>query len=571
MSRYASFVRTALFALLVTAGFAAPASAQPTSVVGEKDFVFAADGVQPGDTIHAAFSAAITGKFHVYSNNPEDEFSIPTVLTVTVPEGFTVDRLVYPEPIKINAAGSDVPVAVFENEFVIGVVINVDPSVAPGEYEISGKLNFQACDDKICLPPDFFTLKRAIAVVAEGDPITIAHEELFASIDFGAGEASDPAIDPDPQDSMAVDPDSILVDPDPADSPAVDPDDVPIHPVEEGDVLALLDGFEILQTKGAQMSVEEFIAFVDAAESGAEQKGAFEGKGIWTIILITIIGGFLLNLTPCVLPLVPINLAIIGAGAQAGSKARGFMLGGVYGLSMALVYGVLGMVVVLTSAKFGEINSTIWFNVAIAALFVVLALAMLDVITIDFTKFSGSLDATGKAQTGTIALAFFMGCVSALLAGACIAPVVIQVIVFASDMYARTENPAYIFLPMLLGIGMALPWPFAGAGLSFLPKPGGWMTWVKKGMGVLILAMAVYYGYLAWGIYASTRAADDASAKTADEDGWVHSLNEGLEQARAENKPVVIDMWATWCKNCLVMAKTTLKATFLTNQTSTPC
>src|SRR5262249_4913844 len=77
------------------------------------------------------------------------------------------------------------------------------------------------------------------------------------------------------------------------------------------------------------------------------------------ILLIVLIGGVALNLTPCVLPMIPINLAIIGAGTQAGigegfpSRARGFLLGATYGGAMAFVYGVLGLIVVLTAGTFG--------------------------------------------------------------------------------------------------------------------------------------------------------------------------------------------------------------------------
>ena len=67
-----------------------------------------------------------------------------------------------------------------------------------------------------------------------------------------------------------------------------------------------------------------------------------------------------------------------------------------------------------------------------------------------------------------------MGGVAALLAGACVAPVVIQVVLFASDLYAGGTQVA-LALPFPLGLGMALPWPLAGAGMAALPKPGrGW-------------------------------------------------------------------------------------------------
>src|SRR5436305_13394097 len=80
----------------------------------------------------------------------------------------------------------------------------------------------------------------------------------------------------------------------------------------------------------------------------------FEGRGPLMILLLVLIGGLALNLTPCVLPMIPINLAIIGAGAQAGSRTRGFMLGSAYGTAMALVYGAIGLVVILTAGTRSE-------------------------------------------------------------------------------------------------------------------------------------------------------------------------------------------------------------------------
>src|SRR3970282_2060138 len=103
------------------------------------------------------------------------------------------------------------------------------------------------------------------------------------------------------------------------------------------------------------------------------------------IVLIGLRGGLALNLTPCVLPMIPINLAIIGAGAQAGSRRRGALLGATYGAAMAFVYGLLGLIVILTASTFGTINASPWFNAGIAALFVVLALGMFDVFAIDFS------------------------------------------------------------------------------------------------------------------------------------------------------------------------------------------
>src|SRR5205823_325287 len=151
------------------------------------------------------------------------------------------------------------------------------------------------------------------------------------------------------------------------------------------------------------------LKFLSDAEAGVKQRGMFEGRGPLAVLLIVFLGGLALNLTPCVLPMIPINLAIIGAGTKSGSRGRGFLLGGVYGAAMAAVYGILGVIVILTAGSFGTLNASPWFNTGIAALFVVLGLAMFDVFTIDFSRFSSTLHF--GASRGSFYLAFGMGAV----------------------------------------------------------------------------------------------------------------------------------------------------------------
>ncbi|MCD4786467.1 MAG: thioredoxin family protein [Candidatus Eremiobacteraeota bacterium] len=312
--------------------------------------------------------------------------------------------------------------------------------------------------------------------------------------------------------------------------------------------------FKVIGTATGYMDSKKFIAFLDNTETGkGMEKSPLAGKSIWITIVLILLGGLALNLTPCVLPLIPINLMIIGAGAQASSKKQGFLLGGIYGLGISLVYGILGLVVVLTGSKFGSINSSPWFNLAIAIIFILLSLAMFDVFLIDFTKFGSKLG-KGESKKGSFFAALFMGAISALLAGACVAPVVISVLLLSSMLYAN-GNIAGLFLPFLLGIGMAIPWPFAGAGLSFLPKPGKWMDKVKHVFGIIIILFALYYGHTAYILF---RPVPPTSQVTTEE-GWVNSLSEGLKTAEKENKLVFIDFWASWCKNCTAMDKGTFK------------
>ena len=482
-----------------------------------------------GGTARAALQVRLPPQLHVQSNAPRDPSLIPTELTFSPPAGVRATEIVFPKATDFEQVGLPQPLAVFEHEFAIGVQFDVAEGTTPATIDVPGRLRYQACDDKVCFPPQTADVRWALTVVGPGTATTRIRPDVFDRIAFGTGSAPS---------ATATAP-------------------IRTAPTGSDDGIEQLKDFTLISSTGYS-DVDEFLTFLKNAEAGVKDEGLFAGRGPLAILLLVFLGGLALNLTPCVLPMIPINLAIIGAGAKAGSRARGFLLGGVYGAAMALVYGVLGVIVITTASTFGTINASPWFNVSIAVVFAVLALAMFDIVTIDFSRFAGSVgSSSGK---GTVALAFGMGAIAALLAGACVAPVVIQVILFSSDLYAQGTLLA-LGLPFLLGVGMAVPWPLAGAGLTALPKPGPWMVRVKQAFGVFILATASYYGYLAYGLFADRWVDPQEVAASVEEKlqaGWHASLAEGLNTAMLEQKPVLVDMWATWCKNCVVMDRTTL-------------
>src|SRR6478672_312423 len=521
----------ALLVLIVAA--ATGAHAQMRRPRAEVTPVIEKAGVHAGEATRVALKVSLPEGLHTQSNKPRDENLIPTELSVTAPPGVTVKEIVWPPATDLKQNGA--LLAVFEQTFAIGVELAIDSSVRPGDLIVPAGLRYQACDANLCYAPASAVVQWTIPVLAAGKTNAAAADPVFATIKFGTGEK--PAASSAPVAVGAAKP-------------------VPATP--SGNDAARLDAFSVLGTTGGYQGTGDFLKFIHDAETGVKQRGLFEGRGPLMILLIVLVGGLALNLTPCVLPMIPINLAIIGAGAQAQSRGRGFLLGTAYGGAMAVVYGALGLVVILTAGTFGTINSSPWFNLAIAILFVVLGLAMFDVLLIDFSKYSSNIG-TGAGR-GTFALAFTMGAVAALLAGACVAPVVIQVVLFSSNLYA-TGTKIALALPFCLGLGMAIPWPVAGAGLAALPKPGMWMVRVKQAFGVFILATAAYYGYEAYSIFANRWVDPTAVASSVQEQlkaGWHASLADGLDAAARENKPVLIDLWATWCKNCLTMDKTTL-------------
>ena len=491
------------------------------------------------NAVKAAVVAKLKDGWHINSHRPLDSFSVPTELTIAPPAGFVVENIAYPAHEIIKLSFSPESVAVYSGKFIFGVVIKPDSNTAPGNYELKGTLSYQACNDSQCMEPTDISFSIFVTVLPKEQPQQSIHQDVFEKVQFSSAESPTHSTT-SPEETQSL-------------SPAV----------QAGNWQELADQFTLIGSGTGYMEPKTFSTFLENVAKGtvSVEKSMFANRSVLGILVLILLGGLALNLTPCVFPLIPINLAIIGAGTKSGSRKRGFLLGGSYGAGIALAYGVLGLIVILTTGSFGQINASPWFNAIIAVIFVLLGLAMLDLFLIDFTRFQSSITIRRK-EGGSYLVAFAMGVVSALLAGACVAPVVIAVVLFSRDLYS---TGAYwgLLLPFLLGIGMALPWPFAGAGLAFLPKPGKWMVRVKQGFAVLILGFAVYYGYLSVTLFQETYGVNRTevlnSSQQMDKDGWIPSLEQGLDTALKERKTVVIDFWATWCKSCLAMNKTTFQ------------
>lgn len=289
------------------------------------------------------------------------------------------------------------------------------------------------------------------------------------------------------------------------------------------------------------MPAGKFLAFLGGEDAGSDSP--FADRSLVAVLLIALLGGLALNLTPCVLPLVPINAAII-AKRGGGKGGRGFAAGIAYGAGMALAYGALGVAAAFGGMAFGSIQSSGWFQVGAAVLFLLLALAMFDVFNLDFSRFRGKFGSAGKGAG--IASLVAMGALAAVLAGACTAPVLAAALVYTSEAVA-SGNRLAIAVPFALGVGMASPWPLLGAGISALPKPGAWMTWVKRAMGLFLVALAVYYCKTAWGSFAGNEPGSSVAPDVAE------------KMFSESTKPVFVKVGAPWCKNCTAMDKSVLR------------
>ena len=280
------------------------------------------------------------------------------------------------------------------------------------------------------------------------------------------------------------------------------------------------------------MDASDFTAFLTGKPSVADTLGE---ASVAMVFLLVLLGGLLMNLTPCVLPLVPVSLALVGRGAPRGIA---------YGLGMTLAYGALGAATAFGGLAFGAIQSSPWFNVAVAVVFVLLGLATSEVFFIDFSRFRPrpKVGAPAAAKRGLLG-PFLLGSGTAVLAGACVAPILLATLVLTAKWFAAGRVWA-VALPFVLGAGMGLPWPFITAGMSVLPKPGAWMRWVNRAFAIILFGFAAWYGWLAWGGFT-------ARAETAPS-----------QNAAAEfdpTRPTLVIVGAPWCKNCTAMEKSTLK------------
>ena len=351
----------------------------------------------------------------------------------------------------------------------------------------------------------------------------------------------------------------------PSEDPAAAPEDA--APTNAAPLrLPGLGDMTVLYSAAGYLGPEEYLALLrgDYREADFLERARARG-GIALLLLALLAGGFLLNLTPCVLPLVPVNLALLGAGTGRATRRRGLALGAAFGLGTAVAFGALGLFSALTGRAFGELHASPVFHAAVALVFCALALAMLDVLRIDFSSLRNRIRrrrgpgaAAGAAAPGAgggllpLARAFAAGAGSALLAGACVAPVLVSALVLAANLVGG-GHPAGALVPFALGLGMGLPWPFLGAGLAALPKPGAWMNRVKQLFALVFLAAAAVYAAQAWRLLFPTVR----KAPLAGPVEWMSDEAAAAIVAEKAQGPLVLDLTADWCRACREMDETT--------------
>lgn len=486
--------------------------------------VLSVDKVQPGSIFLIGLVMDFAKGWHANANPSGGDYLIPTEANPPNTPDVTFGEIVYPQGdlLRIESLG-EAPVPVYHDKVAIGIQAVLSETAQLGEKILPLQLQYQACSDETCRLPKTITVEVPIEVVGLNESIQPINDEVFSGIKFDN-----------------------------------------------------LDGAEIATSESGKLSQ-------------ALSKGLF-----WAFLLV-FGGGILTSLTPCVYPLIPITVSVFGAGGST-NRLRSFLLSVTYVLGIALTYAILGMAAAQTGAVFGEVMADARVIIPVCVILIVLGLAMLGVYEIRLPyAVQNKLNRVGGVG---FAGAFGMGTVAGIIAAPCTGPALGAVLA-----YIATTSDIFLgfWLMLTYAIGMGLLFIVIGTFSGvILPRSGTWMYVLENIFGVAIVTVALYFlkdvieplrTFLrySWGFFViagvllllgvllgrfTQRFKDLSSlarfrkafgillavvglymifggltAVESDLD-WIASEEKGLEIARREGKPAMLDFYAIWCAAC---------------------
>jgi thiol:disulfide interchange protein DsbD len=498
---------------------ALPVFSQGSERVVKARGYLSADAVRPGDKFKVAVVLEVAPGYHINAHEPSLDYLFPTVVKFNPPAGIRIGEPKYPAPIKRKFEfAPDTELAVHEGKVAIVADAEADAGLGPGQLTIGAAIEVQSCNDSQCLAPAKLDLQIPVRAIAAGQPANQINAEIFS-------------------------------------------------------------GGQLIQYGGARPNeISELI----------------ESRGFFVALLLIFISGLALNATPCVYPIIPITIGFFAN--QSGSLRRTFSMAALYVLGMAMTYSALGVVASMGGGLFGGALQNPLVLVGLAALMVALALSMFGLYEFRLPEFLNRFATKGASTSGLIG-ALVMGLTMGIVAAPCIGPFVVALLVHVGTK----GNPLYgFFMFFVLSLGLGLPYlvlgTFSGA-IKKLPRSGEWMVAVRKVFGLALLGMALYFLMPLLGRYSASAFAvffiasalylifwEGGRAKPK-QFGWALRVlgagaalagillvlpakgeagiewqpysDQALEEARRQNKPVIIDAYADWCIPCKELDKRT--------------
>jgi suppressor for copper-sensitivity B len=386
--------------------------------------------VAPGDKVRIVLTATPEKPWHVYALADRDpkEVSKPTLIVIDRPAGMKVHSAATAAEV-VEENQEDVGLGIqryYRGPVTWQVEVDVPPDMAAGEYTLGGIIGYQVCQATGCKPPTGLRLQAALQV---GDQTGSAEVPLvFAEADYG--QAARAAADR------------------------------PIPPPGTG----LAEGYDLQET-GDEHSLLAMLAF-------------------------GFLGGLILNLMPCVLPV--IGLKLLSFVEQSGkSRSHALTLNIWYSVGILSVFLLLAGLAVGMGMMWGEQFGNDIFNIGLCAFVFAMGLSLLGVWEIPIPGFAGGQRATDLAEQEGPGGALLKGIITTILATPCTGPFMGMALAWAVRQHAATTFAVF----GSMGIGMASPYLLIGAFpnlIRWLPKPGGWMVTFKQITGFILLGTVIY-------------------------------------------------------------------------------
>lgn len=478
--------------------------------------------VSQGDEFKTTLEITIDQTWHINSQKPNDDFLIPSEITAKG-NGVKLIKVIYPEAHNIKLAFSEELVSVYEGTASAKLTFRVDKNAPVGKQKVQVTLDYQACNDMTCMPPNDVAAEFEIEVT----------------------------------ENQSKDTSQVAV-------------------TSDTDVKDLESDFEQLKknSQQSQSSDENSIA------------STLEGSGIFLSLIFVFLAGLALNLTPCVYPLIPITIGYFGGQAE-GKTSRLVLLGLLYMLGMALTYSVVGVITSLSGAVFGSLLQNPFVIIVIVLLFVALALSQFGVYEFKLPDSLVAKAGGAKGGTfGAFFMGLTMGIVAAPCIGPFVLGLVTYVAAKGDPLYgflmffvlALGLGLPYLFLAIFSGKIKSLP--RAGIWMEGVKHIFGF---ILIGMALYFLdpiLPKVVQGYVlpVFGIIAALillfidKTANDAKGfrtfKTVFsvvvlalsiyvlipseklEPEWKQFSIHGYQSSLNNNERMVIDFYADWCIPC---------------------
>jgi thiol:disulfide interchange protein/DsbC/DsbD-like thiol-disulfide interchange protein len=586
--------------------FAEPARAQQQGgkVLVTASLISDVNSIQAGQKFRIGVLYRIEPGWHIYWKYPGDA-GIPTKIAWQLPEGFKVHDLQWPIPAREKEPG-DLEVFAYSSEVLLFAEVEAPQSLSSGPIEIQAKSDWLVCQD-FCIPGSAqlsLTVNAGVNAPSQSAEIFEKYtarlpKPLLAALKIGFGRSGKSL-----SLSVAGAPNGSVLDFFP-----LAPTGVVIgHVARKGNQLSIpietepkplnrLDGVLVVGSGDNRQGYEINAASPTATARIGSLPQTVTFLGILQALGLAMIGGLILNVMPCVLPV--ISLKIFGFVSEAGQQPdKAFRLSMAFSLGILFCFAVLAVIVILLQAAGTQVGWGFQFQdyrfiVLISCLVFAFALNLFGVYELSVSaKATGSLAKLASGQG--YGSAFFQGVFATSLATPCTAPFLGTASAFAF------AQPGWVTFSVLLfiGVGMALPYLVLAINpnwLRYLPKPGNWMVRLKQFMGFLLIATLLWLMWvlgqmkganaiislgaillviaiLAWikgsfwapassvrsRVWAATTmllvilaaAGADAFVTQPSQLAWQHFSKNALENGLASGRPVFVDFDADWCIAC---------------------